>query len=461
MTNGEPMPLAEAIRQIAGQSPDTLTATDLAEATVSAAEQTQRCFGQMDQLSADMARLIVEDPTGNPMDTLLNQPDYLEMISILGDATETYLFDPFAFEIPVQNGNAALPIIYSSEEPMTGSGHLTLTDGSLTRIEPQPEQLLQPTEAPTPVISETPVPTVEPTIAPTETPVPTPEETPVPTATPTPVPVPETMPPMEDLTAIPETPTPTLVPTEVPTPTPVPILRAVTTTKNVNVRSETDKSSKKIEQLSKKGIEVIILDAMDDAKGELWYLVETASGRHGYIRGDMLQILDADGTETTEADDGKTDDVETDWGEELVFSLGSFSGDKKYPVYSAPSKKSWRGAKGKASVGTGGNVWVAGQDQGWLLVYYETNQGSVRVGYMQDGGALRSSAPELRFAYNPATVTKAATLTDDPAGRGTTIRKIKKGETVTVLATYRDLVYAETTAEGKTARGFLPEDALE
>lgn len=37
------------------------------------------------------------------------------------------------------------------------------------------------------------------------------------------------------------------------------------------------------------------------------------------------------------------------------------------PVYSAPSRNSWRGANGKASVGTNGAIYSAGWENGWLL----------------------------------------------------------------------------------------------
>ena len=63
------------------------------------------------------------------------------------------------------------------------------------------------------------------------------------------------------------------------------------------------------------------------------------------------------------------------------------------PVYSAPSRNSWRGANGKASVGTNGAIYSAGWENGWLLVMYETNSGSVRVGYVS-GDDIRGGVPD-------------------------------------------------------------------
>lgn len=53
------------------------------------------------------------------------------------------------------------------------------------------------------------------------------------------------------------------------------------------------------------------------------------------------------------------------------------------PVYTAPSTSAYRGANGKASVDTNHDMWVAGFEtgSGWLMVRYDINGGSARVGY--------------------------------------------------------------------------------
>lgn len=138
--------------------------------------------------------------------------------------------------------------------------------------------------------------------------------------------------------------------------------------------------------------------------------------------------------------------------------------DQKWAVYSAPSNASWRGANGKAMVSTNGSVYVAGWENGWLLLMYETNNGSVRVGYADGSGVKDSlSVPMLSFAYTPVTLTQSVSLTDDPAMAYSSMRQLQAGETVTYLTSYQNRygwAYVETRVNGQTARGFVPESAL-
>ncbi|MBR2925832.1 MAG: YARHG domain-containing protein [Clostridia bacterium] len=139
---------------------------------------------------------------------------------------------------------------------------------------------------------------------------------------------------------------------------------------------------------------------------------------------------------------------------------------QKLPVYSAPSRSSWQGANGKAKVSTNGNVWAAGWENGWMLIMYETNNGSVRVGYV-DAGDIRGDIPEnrrLTYEYQPATVHTRCTLTDDPARTNSAIVILQPGQTVTYLSSYFNSCpwdYVETIAEGKTVRGFVPAGCLD
>ncbi len=139
---------------------------------------------------------------------------------------------------------------------------------------------------------------------------------------------------------------------------------------------------------------------------------------------------------------------------------------QKLPVYSAPSTASWRGAKGKALVSTNGIVYAAGWESGWLLVMYETNNGSVRVGYVS-GDAIRGSVPvsnRLTFEYTPATVTARCELTDDPARCYAPIMTLPSGAAVTYLSSFFNREawdYIETTVDGKTVRGFIPAGKLD
>ena len=138
---------------------------------------------------------------------------------------------------------------------------------------------------------------------------------------------------------------------------------------------------------------------------------------------------------------------------------------QKLPVYSAPSEKAWRGNSGKASVSTNGAIYAAGWDGDWLLIMYETNKGSVRVGYV-NGNKVRGGIPvdvSLRFSHDPATVLADCTLTDDPARSGTSITTLKAGTQVTYLTRYYNNSawdYVETTVGGKVTRGFVRAGSL-
>lgn len=137
-----------------------------------------------------------------------------------------------------------------------------------------------------------------------------------------------------------------------------------------------------------------------------------------------------------------------------------------FPVYSAPSTAAWRGANGKSEVSTNGAIYAAGVESGWLLMMYETNNGSVRVGYV-DVNRIKGSLPVntlLDFSYDPATVTEKCNLTDDPARTGSAICTLKPGTTVTYLTRFYNHTawdYVETTANGKVARGFIPSGCLD
>jgi hypothetical protein len=167
-----------------------------------------------------------------------------------------------------------------------------------------------------------------------------------------------------------------------------------------------------------------------------------------------------------------------DWGRSIWddFSTGfetlqgfryiELRANQSLPVYSAPSASSWRGANGKASVSTNGAIYAAGWESGWLLLMYETNNGSVRVGYVK-AGSIRGGVPMddyLTFAYSGATVTSTCILTDDPARTGTAIATLQPGAQITWLTRFYNNAawdYVETTVGGKTARGFIRAGSLD
>ena len=111
------------------------------------------------------------------------------------------------------------------------------------------------------------------------------------------------------------------------------------------------------------------------------------------------------------------DVIGDDTAGELNFAYTYFKGDQRFDVYSAPSTSSWRGANGKAVVSTNGPVYVAGGENGWLLVMYDTNAGAVRVGYIRGSGTGNVNAEYLDFAYTTVTLSRSVSLTDDPRHR--------------------------------------------
>ena len=149
----------------------------------------------------------------------------------------------------------------------------------------------------------------------------------------------------------------------------------------------------------------------------------------------------------------------------IAFTKKCFGANQKFDVYSAPSSASYRGANGKACVSTNGPVYVAGWENNWLLVMYETNNGAVRVGYVRkvDISGTITASP-LNLAYTTKTLSKTATLTDDPVTGSSAIVRLSSGSQVTYLASFNNgtnWAYVETTVSGQAVRGFVPAGALD
>lgn len=148
------------------------------------------------------------------------------------------------------------------------------------------------------------------------------------------------------------------------------------------------------------------------------------------------------------------------------FNYATMAANQKLSVYAAPDARSYRGANGKAAVSTNGAVYTAGWESGWLLVMYETNSGSVRVGYV-DSAQIRGAVSEnrlLTFEYQPATVALRCELTDDPARCYAPICTLTPGAQVTYLSTFFNHSawdYVETTVGGQLVRGFIPAGCLD
>lgn len=143
------------------------------------------------------------------------------------------------------------------------------------------------------------------------------------------------------------------------------------------------------------------------------------------------------------------------------FVYTEFRGDQVLPVYSAPSARSYRATNGLAEVSTNGAIYVAGMEDGWILILYETNWGAARVGYI-DSRALTGSVPScglLNFSRMPARLVTSCTVTDDPLTQNGSFAALPAGATVIYLTTlYGDGAwdYVEFHINGQRARGFIP-----
>ena len=133
------------------------------------------------------------------------------------------------------------------------------------------------------------------------------------------------------------------------------------------------------------------------------------------------------------------------------------------PVYTAPDLNSLR-VGGKASCGTNGEVFVAGKDQGWLLIRYESNDGSHHVGYIPPDYARGFKFTEYNYMDNinssaiPCVAQADIDLFDSPIGRENPIGTIRPGEVYTIMATYTyngNWWYVECAVNGQRARGFI------
>ena len=133
------------------------------------------------------------------------------------------------------------------------------------------------------------------------------------------------------------------------------------------------------------------------------------------------------------------------------------------PVYSAPSEDSYR--DGNPTVGTDSEIWEAGFVHGWLLVRYQTNDGSAKVGYIPRHYAEKYKSPmgSLSFDAIPITLAQPIAVTDNPLKANTGFTTLYPETVVYVLAKYTysgNWYYIEFTTAGQVARGFIDRSQL-
>ena len=139
----------------------------------------------------------------------------------------------------------------------------------------------------------------------------------------------------------------------------------------------------------------------------------------------------------------------------------SFTGNQTYAVYSAPTKKSIRGAKGKARVSTNGWIQVFGAEDDWILVQYDISDKQNRIGYIYINALPKDvTVPDLNLKRAAAVVNYDVEVTDDPLVSKTPLAKLTENTKVTCLGTMGAWTYIEGTEKDALFRGFVPTECL-
>ncbi|MDD3334935.1 MAG: YARHG domain-containing protein [Eubacteriales bacterium] len=151
---------------------------------------------------------------------------------------------------------------------------------------------------------------------------------------------------------------------------------------------------------------------------------------------------------------------------DFLFSAYRLKNGQKLDVYTGPGAHYARASNGRATLSTNGDVRIAGLENNWVLVEYETSGGAMRVGYFslsQLSGRLQN-VKQLEFNYASATVASRCSLTDDPDGRRGALATLEANQTVTVLGVYESSGSQWAYVEAQTAiglvRGFVPIDCV-
>ena len=138
-----------------------------------------------------------------------------------------------------------------------------------------------------------------------------------------------------------------------------------------------------------------------------------------------------------------------------------FTGNQTYAVFSAPTKKSIRGAKGRARVSTNGWIQVFGAEDDWILVQYDISDKQNRIGYIYINALSKDvTVPDLNLKRAAAVVNYDVEVTDDPLVSKTPLAKLTENTKVTCLGTMGAWTYIEGTEKDVLFRGFVPTECL-
>lgn len=140
---------------------------------------------------------------------------------------------------------------------------------------------------------------------------------------------------------------------------------------------------------------------------------------------------------------------------------------KTFPVYTGPGEDYWRANNGKASVSTNGPVQVGGWENGWLMVYYLTNSGQGRIGYIAAEALSKGQVvKELGTTARLCSVRREVSMVDDLVMREKGLMRLNVNTELLLLYLEKDpdhvalgLVEARTV-DGEKMRGYVPADAL-
>lgn len=138
-----------------------------------------------------------------------------------------------------------------------------------------------------------------------------------------------------------------------------------------------------------------------------------------------------------------------------------FKPNQSLKVYDGPGTQYRRGANGKAVASTNGAVYVAGWENGWLMVMYQLTKGGVRVGFASPADySDQIAAPPLTFEYLNTKTLERSNLIEDPMMTMQPIAQLPGNTPVTWLTRMYTRGsawdYVEATVNGQLCRGFLP-----
>ena len=151
---------------------------------------------------------------------------------------------------------------------------------------------------------------------------------------------------------------------------------------------------------------------------------------------------------------------EIPYSAELQPEQVNFTGKKTFPVYSAPSSSSLRGANGKAAVSTNGWIQVFGVTNGWVLIQYSISASQMRFGYIEASSLPKNAdVSALLLTDIECTLLRTVDVTDDPLYSCNSIATLQQGATVTKLAEMGTWAYIEYRGSSYF-RGFVPLSAI-